>query len=189
MLAIIALLSLTVVYPVVHEGGHYLMGRMLGVEVRGVTWTVWGGRPHVLFGFTPAHAVPWIAAGGLFLPTVLGVLFITAWLAVSGRIGYVGGAMLWIPALVLLAGNLGAIGETMSSRHSHLRPLALHFGLSGTAAFIFQALPALISLLLFVFCVRRVRGMSHNKNAQQTGCTERRDRVSVDNRTRLARRR
>jgi len=166
ILAIVAVLSATVIYPVVHEGGHFLAGRLQGIEARDAVWTVWGGRPHVSFGATPAHAIHWINAGGMILPTVVGILLMVIWFAVSQRVSFVAGAVLWIPGLVLLSGNLGAIVELASSSHSHMRPLAAHFGLSGAAAFIFQASPALLSVLLFVFFVRRLRSTSHRKTAQ-----------------------
>ena len=166
ILAIVAVLSGTVIYPVVHEGGHFLAGHLQGVEARDAVWTVWGGRPHVSFGATPAHAIPWINAGGMILPTVVGILLMVIWFAVSQRVSFVVGAVIWIPGLVLLSGNLGAIAESASSSYSHMRPLGAHFGLSGAAAFIFQASPALLSVLLFVFFVRRLRSTSHKKTAQ-----------------------
>ena len=67
ILSIVAVLSVTVIYPVVHEGGHFLSGRLQGIEARDAVWTVWGGRPHVSFGATPAHAIAWINAGGIDL--------------------------------------------------------------------------------------------------------------------------
>lgn len=166
MLAIVAVLSGTVIYPVVHEGGHFLAGRLQGIEARDAVWTVWGGRPHVSFGPTPAHAIPWISAGGMILPTVLGILLMVIWFAASQRISFVVGAVLWIPGLVLLSGNLGAIVELASSSHSHMRPLAAHFAMSGTAALVFQVSPASLSVLLFVFFARRLRSTSHKKTAQ-----------------------
>ena len=173
ILAIVAVLSVTVIYPVVHEGGHFLAGRIQGVGARDVVWTLWGGRPHVSFGPTPAHAIPWISAGGLILPTVVGILLMVIWFAVSQRVSSAAGVMLWIPGLVLLSGNLGAIAESASSIHSHMRPLATHFGLSGGAGFIFQASPALLSVLLFVFFVRRLRSTSHKKTAQHDTAQDR----------------
>lgn len=166
ILAFVAVLSVTVIYPVVHEGGHFLAGRLQGVEAKDAVWTVWGGRPHVSFGPTPAHAIPWISAGELILPTVVGILLMVIWFAVSQRVSFVAGAVLWIPGLVLLSGNLGAIAESASSIHSHMRPLAAHFGLSGAEVFIFQASPALLSVFLFMFLVRRLRNTSHKKIAQ-----------------------
>ena len=166
ILSIVAVLSATVIYPVVHEGGHFLAGRLQGIEAQDAVWTVWGGRPHVSFGATPAHAIAWINAGGMTLPTVAGILLMIIWFAVSQRVSFVAGAVLWIPGLVLLSGNLGAIVESASSSYGHLRPLAAHFGLSGAAGFIFQASPALLSVLLFVFFVRRLRSTSKKKTAQ-----------------------
>ena len=166
ILATIAVLSVTVIYPVIHESGHLLAGHLQGVEARDAALTVWSGHPHVSFADTPAHAIPWIDAGGIILPTVVGILLMVIWFTLSRRISFVTGYVLWIPGLVLLSGNLGAVAEAASSTHGHLGLLAAHFGLSGTAAFIFQASPALFSVLLFVFFVCHLRRISHKKTAQ-----------------------
>ena len=168
ILATVAVLSVTVIYPVVHEGGHYIAGHLQGIEAQSAVWTVWGGRPHVSFGATPAHAIPWINAGGIISSTVVGILLMALWFVLSQRASFVAGAIVWIPSLLLLSGNLGAIVEATSSNphsFSHMYPLAAHFGLSGAAAFIFQTLPALLSVLLFVLFVRRLRRTSHKKVA------------------------
>ncbi|MDZ7618173.1 MAG: hypothetical protein U1E05_14300 [Patescibacteria group bacterium] len=155
-----AVLSCTVVYPLVHEGGHYITARMLGVDVHDVVWTTWTGHPHVALGATPGHAIPWINAGGLLLPTFVGMLFALLWIAACKRLNWNISMALLVTAVTLLAGNLGTIAEALTPLgFKHMRPLAEHLGLSGFASIALELLPALVASVLIAAMGVRLQGL------------------------------
>ena len=144
-------------YSVVHEAGHLLPALAFGIEVKGVTWTVFGGQsPHVSLGDTPRWAMAWIDAGGLLLPTLLGSVLMTAWLAVRRRCSPALAAWLWIPGLTMLCGNIGLLIEVFApawTTHSHMRSLSIWLGLSGITAGMLELLPLIPTVLFTVlFC-------------------------------------
>ena len=154
-----SLFSTLVLYPIVHEGGHYIVGRLFGVKVNRVVWTVLGGgRPHVSFAETPGRAVPWINAGGILLPTAVGFVLMCVWICCAQRMSWLGGTALWIPGLVLLAGNFGLVIEVARSESEfhHMRRLAQHLGLTGLASGFFEVFPALLSLGMVVLFFRKM---------------------------------
>ena len=166
-LAGLAVLSAFIVYPVVHEGGHYLTGRALGAEVRNVVWTpLTGRRPHVSFGNTPGEIVPWVLAAGVILPSLVGGLGLVLWVSLGRRWPFSLQGALLIPTVVLLAGNLGFFGELFGppnlQRH-HMYPLAHHLGLNGIPSFLFQLAPAAVSIALLIFIVGQVRAMKRKE--------------------------
>ena len=116
LLAALAVFSALVVYPVVHEAGHFLAGKALGAEVKQVVWTLLGGeRPHVLFGQTPGELIPWINAGGIILPTVIGGAAIIFWLCCCERMGF------WWQAVILIPSS-SEISEAFRSCASRRTP-------------------------------------------------------------------
>lgn len=166
VLLVTGVLSCAVVYPLVHEGGHYIGARILGVYVRAVVWTIWSGHPHVSLGNTPGHAIPWINVGGLFLPTLAGTLLALFWITAYRRLHWLISIVLVVPAMTLLAGNLCTIAEILApSGFKHMRPLAEHFGLSGFTSVTLQLLPALVTSVLIAAIIVRLRSLK-KKTAQ-----------------------
>jgi hypothetical protein len=105
-----ALVSGLIMYSVVHELGHYVFGTMFGGRVREAVWTVFeGDEPHVSFASLPPGAGVWMQAGGVLLPTALGVVIILLWLALRRRLSWLGHTLMLTPACILLTGNLGLL--------------------------------------------------------------------------------
>jgi hypothetical protein len=88
-----------VVLPAVHEGGQCLPGVLLCAQIRDVTSTQIGGEaPKVSFTFSPEHATPWVDAGGVILPMMLGLVIVFIWARFCKRFN----SQFWL--LVLIAG-------------------------------------------------------------------------------------
>ena len=157
--ALSATASALIVYPAVHEGGHYLAARLTGVEVRGVVWTMLTGKaPHVSLGPTSGDVLPWVNAGGLILPTIVGIAILVIWLIFADRWPAWARSAFAIPGIGLLAGNAGTVVELFREPTllHHMQPLARHLGLSGIASFGFQSLPAIVSLIFTGLWFRRL---------------------------------
>lgn len=157
IIALSAMFSSLVVYPVVHEGGHYLMARAFGIEVHDVVWTILTGQaPHVSLGTTPGDVLSWVNAGGMLLPTLVGGTLMIVWLLYAKRWASGIRLALAIPGVVLLAGNAGLLLELLQEPTllHHMQPLALHLGLSGIASVLLQAAPAVVSVVLLWFSAR-----------------------------------
>jgi hypothetical protein len=105
-----ALFSGLILYSVIHELGHYLFGRAFGGRVREVVWTLLeGDKPHVSFASLPPGTGVWMQAGGVFLPTAIGIGGIVLWLVLRRRLSWLGQTLILTPACVLIAGNLGLL--------------------------------------------------------------------------------
>jgi len=156
----VALVSGFVLYSIVHEFGHYIVGIMLGGEVRDVVWTVLSGQePHVSFSSMPEGAGPWMSAAGPILPTLVAVVLIAIWLVFSKRMPWYVGVCLVVPGLAFLFANLGCIFELFDSG-AHMNRLSSHLGLKGFVRVVFELLPLFVSLVMFGLVGWRIRGMT-----------------------------
>ncbi len=78
---------ITIALPAGHELGHYMVARALDVPVEGATWTLLERTPpSVRYRDAGVSAQAWIAAGGMLLPTAVGVLLLLLWLRFSIRV-------------------------------------------------------------------------------------------------------
>jgi hypothetical protein len=141
--------SSLVVYPLIHETGHLLPALWSGAEVNRFVWTPLMGRPHVSLNLVSGAAKPWVAAGGVLLPTLVGTLLFAAWLLLPPKRPI----PLWrywllFPGITLLSGNLGLLIErfTPPEAYRHMTPLA---GAVAGGSVLFELAPALWSGLLF----------------------------------------
>ena len=151
--AAILAFSGVVVYSLVHEGGHLLFGVLSGGRPNwhAVRWTVFSGEePHVAFEYLPADAIPWMTAGGILLPTFVGIAVIAAWWLLGRRAVWWLQLLAVIPGLMLLFGNLGLFAEA-----GHTLPLAAHLGMHGAVAQIVARSPAFVTLLIFAVIAMR----------------------------------
>ncbi|MBN2270897.1 MAG: M50 family metallopeptidase [Sedimentisphaerales bacterium] len=156
----VAVVSGLVLYPIVHEFGHYIVGIMLGGEASEVVWTVFsGGEPHVSFSSMPEWAGPWMSAAGPILPTLVAVVLIAIWLMFSKRIPWYLGVCLVVPAVVFLFSNVGCVFELFDSG-AHMNRLSSHLGLRGVVRVLFELLPLFVSLVMFGLVGWRISGMT-----------------------------
>lgn len=157
-----AVFIIIVVLPAVHEFGHYFPARLLGGEVRDVTWTViHGQKPSVSFRVPLNDAIqPWVSAGGILLPSAMGFVLLIA----CSRFCPDPRMPSWILILLLGLGlSFNAIGSVVEAfvtpGAGHLYGLAQLFGASGVTAVIFQSAPAILLLFIlrFTFISLRAR--------------------------------
>jgi hypothetical protein len=152
-----------VLYSVVHEAGHLLFGWMRGGTPAWdqVSWTVFSGEePHVAFRSLPPEAVPWMAAGGMLLPTLLGCALMATGFWRGGRIVWWVQRVLVTAGAVLLLGNLGLLADT-----GHTLPLALSLGIRGVVAQVVAILPALLALAVYGYMGYRLRSPGGSSGA------------------------
>lgn len=146
LLAATAALSGLVLYSIVHEAGHLLFGCLWGGTPAWdqVSWTVFSGEePHASFRSLPREAEPWMAAGGLLLPSLVGCVLVAAGSWRGERSAWwVQGVLVTVGA-VLLLGNLGLFADS-----GHTLPQARHFGAHGTLAQIMALMPAMLTLAI-----------------------------------------
>lgn len=140
-------------YSLVHEFGHFSVGTLLGGTVDHVVWSVLSGEgPHVSFRSLPQTASPWMSAGGLLVPTAVGLILLGAWMAFSERVSWYLSVSLAVPGLLCLVGNLGclfSVFEFDSLPYHHMGALAWHFGLRGYLMVLFVLTPALLTILAY----------------------------------------
>jgi hypothetical protein len=150
-----AAVSGLVLYSIVHEAGHMLFGWLWGATPAWdhVSWTLFAGEePHASFRSLPHDSEPWMAAGGMLLPTLVGCVLVAAGLWQGGRVAW------WLPLVfvttggMLLLGNLGLFADT-----GHTLPLAIHLGFYGVLAQIVALLPAMLTLAIYGYIGYRLR--------------------------------
>jgi hypothetical protein len=150
--AITTLVALTgvVLYPALHESGHALAGRAMGVEVQDIVFTPLAGEePHVRFGDFSASAAPWIGAGGVFLPIFVAYGLVLVWLLLGPRLARFAQAALLVPAVFLLFASFGV--------DNHLRPLAEHLGFTtGGGIMLVKLSPVLLTLAAYALIGWRI---------------------------------
>ncbi len=144
-----------VLYSIVHEAGHLLFAWWWGGTPAWdqFSWTLFAGEePHASFHSLPPVAEPWMAAGGILLPTLVGCVLVAAGFWPGGL------ATWWVPLVlvtagaVLLLGNLGLVADT-----EHTLPLALHWGFDGILAQCVALLPAMLTLAIYGYLGYRLR--------------------------------
>ncbi|HEX41980.1 MAG TPA: hypothetical protein ENN81_07965 [Phycisphaerales bacterium] len=154
--AAVAVVSGLVLYPSVHEFGHYIIGLMLGGQVREVRWTIFSGDPGVSFNRLPDGAGPWMSAAGPIVPTIVAVLLVCIWLWLGRRVRWYTAVCLLVPAVIFLLSNLGCVIEAFDSG-AHMNRLSTHLGLSGVARVAFEMLPVAVSAVVVGLVLRRLR--------------------------------
>jgi hypothetical protein len=143
-----------VLYSILHEAGHLLCGWLWGGTPAWdhVSWTVFSAEePHAAFLSLPREAVPWMAAGGVLLPTLVACVVLAAgfW---RGRVGWWVQLVLVTTGAVLLLGNLGLFIDA-----EHTIPLALRLGFDGTLAQVAARMPAVLTLAIWGYVGYRLR--------------------------------
>jgi hypothetical protein len=143
-----------VLYSLVHEAGHLLFGWLWGGTPawHQVSWTIFSGEePHAAFRSLPDEAVPWMGAGGMLLPTLVGCVLVAAgfW---GGRVARWVQLVLVTAGAVLLLGNLGLFADT-----GHMLPLAHRLGLHGALAQTVALTPAVLTLAIWGYVGYRLR--------------------------------
>jgi hypothetical protein len=153
-----------VLYSIVHEAGHLLFGWLWGGTPAWsqVSWTIFSGEePHADFRSLPAEAVPWMGAGGMLLPTLVGCVLVAACFWRGGRAARWVQLVLVTAGAVLLLGNLGLFAST-----DHTLPLALHLGLRGALAQVAALMPAVLTLGVYGYIGYRLRVRSEARGTQ-----------------------
>jgi hypothetical protein len=156
-LAILVVLSCTVLYPSVHELGHALVGTALGGQVEKIVFTPFTGEtPHVRFAKQPPQeALPWKAAGGPLLPVVTGCGLLILWLALRHRLSPFREALLLVPTLALL----------FPIPSPELRRLALKLGCTNTrSVLLVEFMPVWLGLAAYGFVARMIWRQSQRTN-------------------------
>ena len=168
-IVLIVAVSSLILLPVLHELGHYIVGMFMGAKVNYIKFLP--PSPHVSFQFTPSHAVPWVNAGGLILPSIVAACLTIAWLVTrkTAKANVHVRLLLWLPSIVLFSSNLGLFVEVTKEKdmnYHHLLFLGEHFGLSGGTLVVFQVVPAIASVGIIVFLIAMARNRS--ESAQPT---------------------
>ena len=149
-IALSSLLSCFVLYPLVHECGHLIPAVFAGATVNKFVWTPFLGHPHVGLSNVSGVALPWVNAGGVLLPTLVGTALITLWMLMSKRKRRpVWHLWIFVPAIVMLLGNLGLpIEATLGSEHfRHMHSLATTVGGDGIVGKLIEVAPTVWSFL------------------------------------------
>ena len=168
-----SLLSCFVFYPFVHECGHLIPAVLSGATVNVFDWTPFIGHAHVGLSNVSGSALPWVDAGGILLPTLVGTALIGAWMALPARAsGRIWRLWLLVPSVVMLVGNLGLVIEATvgsgSYRHMHL--LAKAIGGEGIIGKALEVLPAVWSVVVVALAIRL--RPCHTKSTEPSGHPE-----------------
>ena len=131
-------------YSVVHEYGHKSVALLLGGEVRSVTWTVFSGEPHVVYGHMPEGARPWAAAGGVLVPILFAFVLVAARLALGRWLPRWANTLLSVPAAVIFLASCGCVIPVFSGG-GHMAPLASYYGLGDAGRVLLQLAPVVVS--------------------------------------------
>jgi hypothetical protein len=75
----VGILSSLFLYPLVHKTGHLVPAIVSGAEAERFVWIPLMGSPHVSLNQVSGTALPWVDAGGILLPTMIGTLLIWIW--------------------------------------------------------------------------------------------------------------
>lgn len=160
-LLLLAIVCATIIYPVVHEFGHAAVGTVLGGRVDRVTWTVLSGEhPHVLFSHLSQAAWPWMSAGGILVPTLVGVVLLSVWLALAGRLSWYASAAMLLPGVTLLMGNVACILAVFSGEPSHMGAISTYYRLMTIEPYLVELSPPAVTLFMYVLVIRRWRQIS-----------------------------
>jgi hypothetical protein len=144
-----------VFYSIIHEAGHLLFGVLWGgtPDWDQVSWTFFSGEePHAAFRSLPPQADPWMGAGGILLPTLVGCALLAAGYWRGRRFASWVHLVLVTAGAALLLGNLGLFADT-----GHTLPLAIHLGFRGILAQLVSVIPAALTLATYGYIGYRLR--------------------------------
>jgi uncharacterized MnhB-related membrane protein len=135
--------SCVILYPILHESGHALTGLALGGRIDRVVFTGLSGEtPHVEFSHLPPDALPWMSAGGEFLPILFAYGLLIVWFGLGRRLSVFRQVLLLTPAVLLLLQE-AAIDD-------HLRGMALQLGCRGQGSILLvETIPAWLALVAY----------------------------------------
>jgi hypothetical protein len=152
LIAIAAISCLS--YSVVHEFGHLGVAVLLGGKVNKIVWTMFSGEePHVSFSHLPDTASPWMAAGGILFPTLVGLILVGFWITFSKQMSWYMSVLLVVPGLVFLFSNVACLlGVIIRNplRNGHMAALALHLGLQGVPKVLLTLSPLFITIIVYI---------------------------------------
>ncbi|MEZ6101397.1 MAG: hypothetical protein R3E01_20895 [Pirellulaceae bacterium] len=156
-IALSSLLSCFVFYPFVHECGHLIPAVLSGATVNEFVWTPFISRAHVGLSNVSGSALPWVDAGGVLLPTLVGTALVVAWIALPSKTsGAIWRLWMLVPGVVMLVGNLGLLIEatigSVSYRHMHL--LAQAVGGEGIIGKTLEVLPSVWTVVVLALAIR-----------------------------------
>jgi len=171
----IALLSFFL-YSVLHEFGHWIVGYLGGGTASTIVWTpLAGGEPHVSFSHLSQAVVPWMMAGGILIPTVVGLGLVLTWLAFSRRLQWPLSYAMIIPGVLFLFSNVACV--VPSDRHMSF--LTAKFGLEGFGASLVAAIPLVLTIAAYGCVVMRL--MSRGREVQQNAAPNDGPAAPIDN--------
>lgn len=146
----IAILSV-LLYAVVHELGHWFVGYLGGGTATEIVWTPLSGEePHVSFGTLPEAVVPWMIAGGVWIPTIIGLALVLTWLIFSRRIYRPLGYALIIPGVLFLLSNVACL--LPAGPDGHRKALSTALGLQGFAGTLVEFSPPIVTVAAY-WCI------------------------------------
>jgi hypothetical protein len=138
-----AIFSSAILYPIVHESGHALVGLALGGRIDEVAFTALSGdTPHVKFSHLPDAAGPWMRAAGTFLPILIAYGLLIVWFGPGRRLSVFRQVLLLTPAVLFLVSGFG-IGD-------HLRGMAEQLGCTSEGSVLLvKTIPAWLALAAY----------------------------------------
>jgi hypothetical protein len=135
--------SCAILYPVLHESGHALVGLALGGRIERVVFTgLSGDTPHVKFSYLPDGARPWMNAGGVFLPILVAYGLLIVWFGPGRRLSVFLQVLLLALLVLLLVPSFGI--------DDHLRGMAEQLGCaSESSVLLVKTIPAWLALAAY----------------------------------------
>ncbi len=132
-----------ILYPIVHESGHALVGLALGGRIEEVAFTgLWGDTPHVKFGCLPDGTGPWMRAAGTFLPILVAYCLLIVWFGPGCHLSVFRQMLLLTPAVLFLVSGFGI--------DDHLRGMAEQLGcISEGSVLLVKTIPAWLALAAY----------------------------------------
>lgn len=137
-----------VLYPVVHEGGHMMLGMLFGAIPNwdDVVWTPLSGvEPHVSFIYISESAVPFMAAGGYIVPTLVALLLLLIWRFIHKNASWYVSAALVSIAVLFLFSTVGCLFELYQD--THMDALSVHLGLTGPLRIACSLSPLFVAII------------------------------------------
>lgn len=155
--AISSLTACLLIYPLMHEVGHFIPAVCTDAEVNKFVWLPLFARPHVSLNRVSGEALPWVDAGGILIPTAVGTLLIAALLLLPTSVSITWRMWLFIPAVVLLLSNFGLFWEALGNAngYAHMKGLAHRLVGGGWASLAVELLPAFWSCFTIAFVIGR----------------------------------
>lgn len=168
------LLVSSFLYSIVHELGHVVFGLMAGGTLRRVVWTIFFlEEPHVEFSFLPqGWGSAWMSAGGMILPTLVGLSLVALWLVFRKKLPFFASALVLVPGMSLLLGNIGGLIEATAylagGPAPHMIPMGIQLGLGVFGTALFSCLPFALTAAAYVLVLRALRKPRHEDSASRS---------------------